>query len=201
MQALARCGDERSVIRNATPLLDKPLDSGFLPEVFPAQLMVNDTIKHLQRELLLFQVQCSWTATFSAHGASVFTFVCVGKPAMFMKGPSRLTSVYLLQDHWTLQSQRQVLHAATVMSHLQQRAEVLALTKGLSAFLPRGWMGAGRSIADFIPGQLLLWMLDAEVSLLDNACDSDGAWRVAFPVCCETYLYACASICISTALP
>lgn len=77
-QALARLGDERSVIRNATPLLDKPLDSGVLPEVFPAQLMVNNTIQSLQLELLPFQVQCfqCWAAVSSAHGTPVLTTLC-----------------------------------------------------------------------------------------------------------------------------
>ena len=56
LQALTRVGDERPVVRNAAPLLDKPLDDGVLPEVFPTQLMASDTTRSLQHELLTFQV-------------------------------------------------------------------------------------------------------------------------------------------------
>jgi hypothetical protein len=56
LQALAKTGDERSIIRNGAPLLDKPLGGGALPEVFPLQLMVNNTIHLLTLELLPFQV-------------------------------------------------------------------------------------------------------------------------------------------------
>lgn len=109
---------------------------------------------------------------FCTRHPSVDNLMLKDNSAIFMDRASKSTTVYLLQDHWTLQSQRQVLHAASLMSHLQQRAEVPALKKGLSALLLRGWMGPGRSIADFVPGQLLFWMLDAEVGLPDTACDS-----------------------------
>ena len=70
----------------------------------------------------------------------------------------------VLQDHWTLQSQRQILHAATVMSLSQKRIDVSETKEAMRMLLLPGYTGAGRSIGDFAPLQLLLWLLDAKVS-------------------------------------
>lgn len=56
------------------------------------------------------------------------------------------------------------MYAATTMSLLKQTRDARGVKEGLKALLLISQMAAGRSIADFAPLQLLLWLLDAEVS-------------------------------------